>query len=86
MATEGRFDLLNNEEREFIYFALGLRKNFIETGDYGLAAEDALNQNIKVRPMDENQMVTAIKHRRLMREILNAKTSSGNVKRSRVDS
>lgn len=64
-----RFAQFTDEEKEIIYFSLGMKKNILETGDKGMSLEDAARMNKQVRPMTVDQMRNSLKIRGMMEEI-----------------
>lgn len=60
-------------DQEKIYYALSMWANHIETGKMTLSANDALHQNIRVKPLTENQMKFVIRLLELSRKALNGK-------------
>lgn len=61
---------METKDKETIFYALGFWANNIETGDWLMSAQDALNQKIKTRPMDLNQMKQVIYLRELATKVL----------------
>jgi hypothetical protein len=67
---------MDNKDRGTIHNALSFWANYLETGDWLISGQDALNQKIKVRPMDMDQMKHVIYLRELAAEVLRGKEES----------
>jgi hypothetical protein len=67
---------MNNKDRETIVYALGFWANYLETGDWLTSGQDLLNQKIKARPMQLDQMKKVIYLRELAQEVLRGKEES----------
>jgi len=67
-----KFNKLEREEQDLIYYSLAMRKNYIETGDVSLSAQDALNcgygDKVKLLSIDQIRAIAKIKQ--LMIEVL----------------
>jgi hypothetical protein len=63
---------LTKEDRDILYFSLSCRKCIIETGEYEMSAQDAVNcgKAYMVRALTSDQMAVILKIEELMKCIL----------------
>lgn len=66
---------MTTEEIEDTYIALWMRRNFIETGNSSLSANDAVNSNQHnlIRSLEQSQKITVARLEGLMEKFLRAK-------------
>jgi len=73
--------LLNEQEKEMIWVALGMRTNYIETGDISVSAKDAQNmgdntprnRHIKINALSDDQMRLILASRDFVVKVLQNK-------------
>ncbi len=64
---------LTKEDKDILYFSLSCRRCIIETGDYSMSAQDAMNAGLQsqIRALTTEQMKVIIRIEELMSEVLN---------------
>lgn len=64
---------LSREDKDILYFSLSCRRCIIETGDYSMSAQDAVNSGQKhlIKALTTDQMKVVIRIEELMKEVLN---------------
>ena len=70
--------LLNEQEKEMIWIALGMRTNYIETGNIAVAAVDAarygkLPEDVTINALSDDQMRLILASRELVTKVLQNK-------------
>ena len=64
---------LDKEDKDILYYSLSCRRCIIETGDYSMSAQDALNagHQDQIRALTTDQMKVIIRIEELMTQLLN---------------